>query len=59
MAVGIQELEQDEIAHYEQEMDEELVDDSDFDDDQDERMRNELAGLMDYVFGPGSDEEEI
>ncbi len=53
---GVHELELEDIVREQYEMDEELVDDSDFDEDFDDRMRDDV---MDFVFGPDSDEDEL
>ena len=57
---AVQELEIGDVAR-EHQMDEELVDDSDFDEDLDERMRadEDLTTIMDFVFGSDSDEDDF
>ena len=57
---AVQKLEIEDIA-CEHQMDEELVDDSDFDEDLDERMREDedLTAIMEFVFGSNSDEDDL
>ena len=57
---AVQELEIEDVAR-EHQMDAELVEDSDFDEDLDERMRadEDLTTIMDFVFGSDSDEDDF
>ena len=57
---AVQELEIEDVAR-EHQMDEELVEDSDFDEDVDERMRadEDLTTIMNFVFGSDSDEDDF
>ena len=57
---AVQELEIEDVA-CEHQMDAELIEDSDFDEDLDERMRadEDLTTIMDFVFGSDSDEDDF